>query len=466
MVIMVRIAIFISAVGVVLSISTWHLQAQKNRRQIQHIYMVSVDGMVPETYVRPDKYGLKVPFLREMVRSGVWSDGVEPVMPAVTYPSHTTLVTGVVPGTHGIVTNDAWDPLEINQGGQRWYAHDIRVPTLWQAAHAAGLRTAITWWPVTVGADSDFLIPEFWRANDSEDLKLIQALSTPRALSEIAGAFPDFNEHMTPAEDQGKEIATDTAISDIACYAIESRRPNLLLAHFWDVDDQQHEYGLFSPQAVSTIENADRQIARLADAAKKSGTWEETVLVVVSDHGFANVHHAIRPGVLLAQRHLITFSAEGHVSSWKAVMVSNSGSAYIYVNDPNDETTRRTLVSVFRTLAAEPDSGITHFADHNEIVSLGGDPHAFLSIEAADDFEIEPGYSGELYGRSSMVATHGYFPDRQAMRSSFIAYGPPIGSAKVDHVRLIDIAPTIAHWLGIALDSAQGKPVEVPLRSP
>lgn len=462
---MKRIAVFIGVASVALSISAWHLRAQQNGGQIQHLYMVSVDGMVPETYVHPDTHGLKIPFLREMVRSGVWSEGVDPVMPAVTYPSHTTLVTGVVPGTHGIVTNDAWDPLGINQGGQRWYAQDIRVPTLWQAAHAAGLRTAITWWPVTVGADSDFLIPEFWRANDSEDLKLIQALSTPGALSQVARAFSDFNEHMAPGADQGKEIATDTAISDIACYAIESRRPNLLLAHFWDVDDQQHEHGLFSSQAVSAIENADRQIARLADAAKKSGTWEQTVLVVVSDHGFANVHHAIRPGVLLAQKHLITLNAEGHVSSWKAVMVSNSGSAYVYVNDPNDESTRRVLLSLFRTLATKSGSGITHVADHSEIVSLGGDPQAFLSVEAADDFEIEAGYSGELYGRSSMDATHGYFPDRPAMRSSFLAYGPPIGNARLDHVRLIDIAPTIAHWLGFGLESAQGKPLEAPLRN-
>jgi len=238
-----------------------------------------------------------------------------------------------------------------------------------------------------------------------------------------------------------------------------------LLAHFWDVDDQQHEYGLFSPQAVSTIENADRQIARLADAARKSGTWEQTVLVVVSDHGFANVHHAIRPGVLMAQKHLITLDAHGQVSSWKAVMVGNSGSAYIYVNDPNDEMTRRTLVSLFRTLAMKSGSGIIHLADHSEIVALGGDPQAFLSIEAADDFEIESGYTGEIYGPSSMAATHGYFPDRPSMRSSFLAYGPPIGNGKLDSVRLIDIAPTIAHWLGFALERAQGKAIEAPLRN-
>jgi predicted AlkP superfamily pyrophosphatase or phosphodiesterase len=167
-----------------------------------------------------------------------------------------------------------------------------------------------------VGANADFLVPEFWRANDSEDLKLIDALSTPGALADVARAFPDFYRSMAPPADRGVEIATDTAISDIACFAISSRHPNLLLAHFWDVDDQQHEHGLFSPRAKFTIEKADRQIARLAEAARKSGTWEKTVLVVVSDHGFADVHHSIRPGVLLTQHHLVTLNEKGHISSW------------------------------------------------------------------------------------------------------------------------------------------------------
>ncbi len=118
---------------------------------ILHVILISVDGLMPESYTHPDAHGLKVPTLRELARNGLSSDGARSVFPTVTYPLHTSIATGTNPGTHGIVTNTAWDPLERNQGGWRWYAEDIRVPTLWDAARAHGLRTALVWWPVTVG---------------------------------------------------------------------------------------------------------------------------------------------------------------------------------------------------------------------------------------------------------------------------------------------------------------------------
>src|SRR6202041_4052540 len=119
-------------------------------KPVQHVIVISIDGMKPESYTDPDAHGLKIPTLREIVRAGASSDGVQPVMPTVTYPSHTTMMTGVNPGTHGIVANPAWDPFEQNYNGYRWYEEDIRVPTLWQLARQRGLHTALIHWPVTV----------------------------------------------------------------------------------------------------------------------------------------------------------------------------------------------------------------------------------------------------------------------------------------------------------------------------
>ncbi len=55
-------------------------------------------------------------------------------IPTVTYPSHTTLVTGVWPATHGIYANTTFDPLQKNYQGWYWYTEDLRVDTLWDAA--------------------------------------------------------------------------------------------------------------------------------------------------------------------------------------------------------------------------------------------------------------------------------------------------------------------------------------------
>ena len=100
------------------------------------------------------------------------------VWPSVTYPAHTTMVTGVSPARHGVVNNLPFDPFEDNQGGWYWYASDVRVPTLWDAAAREGVSVLNVSWPVTVGAPIRYNVPQIWRAKNDEDEKLLCALAT------------------------------------------------------------------------------------------------------------------------------------------------------------------------------------------------------------------------------------------------------------------------------------------------
>jgi predicted AlkP superfamily pyrophosphatase or phosphodiesterase len=419
-------------------------------KPVQHVIVISIDGLKPESYTEPDAHGLKIPTLREIVRNGASSDGVQPVMPTVTYPSHTAMMTGVNPGTHGIVTNPAWDPFGQNYNGYRWYEEDIRVPTLWQLARQRGLHTALIHWPVTVGAQADIIVPEIWRANIPEDLKLLRALSTRGILEEVSKEYPDFNAGMVPP------LQTDAAFTDIACYAIKKSQPNLLLLHLAMVDHEEHLHGPFSPEANAATENADAQIARVITEAKKDGIWDSTVLVLLSDHGFVPISQAVRPGVLLREHGLITLNEKDRITAWKAILITDGGSAYIYVNDRNDDATRRALTEIFKPLAGAQGSGIARVVAHDEIVAMGGDPDAFLAIEAVEGTVITADYTGKFTEPSKLGGTHGYFPDRPEMRSSLIFYGASIGPSKIANARMIDIAPTIAHWLGLDLPNAQG----------
>jgi predicted AlkP superfamily pyrophosphatase or phosphodiesterase len=234
---------------------------------LRHVIIVSVDGLMPASYLAPDEHGLKVPALREIVRCGASSAGARSVFPTMTYPAHTSIATGTNPARHGIFTNRAWDPLEKNQDGWRWYTEDIRVPTLWDLARAKGLRTALVYWPVTVGAHATALVPEFWRADGTtEDAKLLRAISTPALLEEVSKRFPDFSKGFLPPR------VKDEASTDIAVHLIETLKPNLLMLHILDVDHWQHEKGPFTPEANAAVENADYQLARLIAAARKAGS--------------------------------------------------------------------------------------------------------------------------------------------------------------------------------------------------
>ena len=84
----------------------------------------------------------------------------------MTYPNHTALITGVWPSEHGILNNQLFDPEHKLAGAWCWYAESIKAPTLWDAAHQAGIATAGVSWPVSVDATSvDTLIPEYWRTS-------------------------------------------------------------------------------------------------------------------------------------------------------------------------------------------------------------------------------------------------------------------------------------------------------------
>src|ERR1700743_3053869 len=91
------------------------------------VLMISVDGLRPLAVIDTSR-GLKVPNIRALMASGAYATGVKNVLPTVTYPDHTTLVTGVWPDVHGIHANTKFDPLGTNLGGWYWYASDIQVP--------------------------------------------------------------------------------------------------------------------------------------------------------------------------------------------------------------------------------------------------------------------------------------------------------------------------------------------------
>jgi predicted AlkP superfamily pyrophosphatase or phosphodiesterase len=427
---------------------------------VRRVIIVSVDGLMPATYVSPDVHGLRIPTLREIVRHGAWSEGARSVFPTLTYPAHVSIATGANPGRHGIVSNLAWDPLKKNQTGWRWYVEDIRVPTLWDGARSRDLTSALVWWPATVGARASVVVPEIWRAGSEEDGKLIRALSTPGLLDAVAARFANFSAGFTPP------AMKDESLTDIAVHLIDTRRPNLLMLHLPQVDHAQHTSGLFSAPAIVAIENADRQIARLIGAAKNANTWNETALIVVSDHGFARISRSVKPGVLLSKKHLVALDSRGRVTHWKAIMAGSGGYLYVYLKNPDDTETRSALLDTFLPLENDPESGIRRVYKQEEIRAKGGDPSAFLALEGADGFELAEGYRGSYLSPAAFAATHGYDPERPEMLASLLAYGPAIAPARIERARLIDVAPTVAHWLGLKLDQAEGTALPIRLRTP
>lgn len=414
-----------------------------------HVIVVSIDGLMPATYLEPDAHGLRVPTLRMIKAGGAYATGARSAFPSVTYPSHMAMATGVWPGQHGVVSNRTFDPLLKNQEGWFWYEEDIRVPTIWQVTEKAGLVTALVDWPVTVGADVDFRVPEMWRAGTADDQKLVRALATPGLLERVAERFPGFWERFTWPD------VRDEAGVDIAVHLIETEKPDLLMVHIWDVDTAEHHHGPWSEQAKAAIEDADAQVARLIEAAKRAGIWDRTTLFVVSDHGFVPISGRVRLGALLRERGLVTFEDDGvTLEDWRAIVHPDGGVAYIYLKDENDAEAARAVMEVLQSYAGQPDSKLARVYSREEIAARGGDTRAFVAVESKPGWAWKEGYTGELMAETTTKGHHGFDPEMPEMQASFLVYGPKVGHGELGQVRLIDLAPTVAQRLGLSMSAA------------
>lgn len=376
-------------------------------------------------------------------------DGAVSVFPTVTYPSHTSMVTGVRPGRHGIFGNLAPDSSLDGKAtnGWLWFREDVRVPTVYDMALDAGLRTVLLQWPVTVGARATAVIPEYWVPQSTDDAKVLRLLSTPGVFQRVEARVPGFTQRYNPDD------LADETIMDAAGALLADVAPHLMLVHIADVDSAQHEFGPDSPEAEVALRAADALIARLLIALRKDPAWPRTVLLVVSDHGFASVTQRAAPYAYLKTRNL-------HERVW---IYSNAGSSYFYLQKPEDLEAAEQTRALFLELVKQPNSGIGAVLERADIARLGGDPAAFLAIEAAAGFYVTGDHSDEAVRAGGSKGMHGYLPDRLEMRATLLLYGPKIPPSVLKGARLIDVAPTVASFLNLSLPNVEGKALPVRL---
>ena len=350
------------------------LQAQEKASPL--LVMISIDGLRPDYVTAADAHGAKVPSLRRFMKEGAYAEGVTGVVPTVTYPSHTTLVTGVWPTTHGIWGNTTFDPLQKNYQGWYWYAEDIRVATLWDAAAQAGRTTASIQWPVTVGAKITWNIPEFWRAGTAEDAKLLRAVSTRGLLEEAAAEIGEYRGGID-ASAEGDEVRGKYAV-----WILEKKRPGLLTLHLTALDHIEHETGVFSAEDIATIGTAGRDYRESAGGGGARGAGSRDC-----GGGFRSWLRELRSAVEsvcgVSRGEALYRGWEGKITDWRAMPWVTGGSAAIVLKDAQDKATLGEVRELLAKLAADPANGIDRVLEAEELHKRGGYPNAsfFVSLK-------------------------------------------------------------------------------------
>ncbi len=418
----------------------------------KRVFVISLDGLDVRYLEKRDEYGLKIPTLRRLMGEGVWGRVVG-VYPSVTYPSHTTIVTGVRPQRHAVQGNEVFKrPDQPQTGSWNWFARDIRAETLWDVAGRGGLKTALISWPVGAGA-GDYNFPEIWKPGGTreETREVIKRNARPAGLvEELERRDPSLYRGVN--KDEGDDMRTR-----FAEYVVAEKKPDVLLVHLFDLDHFEHEAGPFTPEAFAMLEKVDGYVGRILAAAERAGTLSETAVFVVSDHGFSAVSKQILPGVILARAGLLKLrEGQKSVAEWRAAPYINGGSCAIILRDPSDRDAYRKALAAFKEFASGEGRGSLRVVERSELRRLKTYPTAALVLEAAEGYYFDKGYAGQGVIPSRIRGQHGYLPERYY--TSFIASGAGVTRrGSFGTIRLTDEGPTIAAALGLRLRHAEGR---------
>jgi hypothetical protein len=413
------------------------------------LLMISIDGLRPDHVTAADTRGVKIPNLRRFLTEGTFAEGVQGVIPTVTYPSHTTLITGVWPAKHGIFGNTTFDPLRENQGGWYWYAEDIRVATLWDAASRAGLSTASVQWPASVGARVTWNIPEVWRAGTPDDAKLLRAVSTPGLVAELEPELGPYPRALT--------VESDEQRGRYAARILEKKRPNLLTLHLIALDHTEHVTGPFSAESMAVLERLDAVVGTLRTTAETVAPGGAYV-AIVSDHGFGKTAMQLNLFGEFRNAGLFNINAQGKVTEWKAMPWTAGGSIAVMLKDPADAATLAQVRALLDRLAADPAHGIDRVLDAAALRDRGGYPTAAFLVGLKPDWHAGSSLTGALVSKATVAGTHGHLPDLPDLRASFFLVGPGVPAGRsLGLIDMRDIATTLARRLNLALPAADGK---------
>ncbi len=216
------------------------------------LLLISIDALRADYLGRGD-----TPNLDRLAREGVRAEWMYPSYPALTFPNHFTLVTGMSPDHHGVVHNTmreeglgefrVADLAAVGDG--RWW----RAEPIWVGAEKAGLPTAIWAWPGSA-AEINGVRPTRWKPYDESIPAAQRADEVARWLEEPAAT-----------------------------------RPRFAALYMEMVDGAGHDFGPDAPQTHAAVREADAAVGRLVDALARKRLLDRMNLIVVSDHGMATV---------------------------------------------------------------------------------------------------------------------------------------------------------------------------------
>jgi len=369
------------------------------------LLLISIDGF------RHDYFDLAdTPALDRLVEGGFKADSLHNVFPTKTFPTHYSIVTGMHPGTHGVVANSMWDPqrdARFSLGNREavgdgfWYQAGEPI---WVTAERQGLTAATFSWP---GSEARIrrTRPSYWQFYD--------------------GSLP-----------HADRIEQVLAWIDLPL----DERPDFMTLYFSAVDSAGHRDGPRAESVAAAVSDVDHHLGVLLDALAQREMLDRINILVVSDHGMGRVDF---DRYILLDDYLDL--SRVRVSDW-------GPAAQIWATDLSADEIIEALDGAhphLRVWRREDIPERYHFDHHHRVpdVLAEADPQWMISNK--------PYMAGR--SRFSLLGMHGWDPAWLAMHGIFVAHGPafPAGS-RAPAVRSVDLYELMARLLGLEPARNQG----------
>lgn len=358
---------------------------------------------------------IEAPALHRLAAGGVRSEGLVPVFPALTFPNHYTLVTGLRPARHGIVSNTMLDPAipgrfalsntAVTSNPAWWHGEPI-----WHTATRQGLRSATMFWP---GSDVA-----------------------------IAGRYPTYwrrFQHTMPPADRTNQVLAWLRLP-------EDERPRLITLYYSDLDTAGHNEGPDSPAVREAAARVDHELGRLVDGVATLGLETRVHWIVVSDHGMTPLSG---DRLIVLDDYLDPATVQVvDTGPWLTLNPVGTSADDIHAKLHG----RHPHLRVFRSAELPARYG------------LAGHPRLPALVALADEgwFIVTRDYLARRDPAARWGGAHGFDPSHASMRGLFVAAGPRLAQGRLippfENVHVYELLCAI---LGLTPAANDGDPAVV-----
>lgn len=207
------------------------LPAAAESKRAEHVFIISFDQASPAGIEKAD-----MPVFKDMAKQGAHTWEAFTIVPSLTLPSHTSMLTGVGIQKHQI----AWNNYQPDKG-------KVKVPTIFSLAKEKGITTAM------------FVSKEKF-----------QHLNLPDSVDVFF-----YDKEKETCGDVAQEFASK----------VGTLKPGLCFIHFGDPDVKGHEFGIYSPEKMQAYADTDKALKVIREAVDQAGLTDKSVFILTADHG-------------------------------------------------------------------------------------------------------------------------------------------------------------------------------------